>query len=166
MAGFLASSGFLAFALTFFLVASVWWNHNRLFARYFVPTPVSIVLNFVMLGFLVLFIFSIQLFVKATGPESVLFYAGTFGCTFLLLGILYLTGAVQRRARLTHEEFRKGFIRGLRHACMAFGILVATVIMHRIGLHVRTIWYLFLPPAAFMVIVTRAAPLVWAPLRK
>lgn len=144
----------------------MWWNHNRLFARYFVPNTVSVVLNFAMLGCLVLFAFSIQVFVKYAGPDSILFYAAMFGCTFLLLGVLYLIGATLRRARLTSEEFRKGFIRGLRLTCMALGILVAATIVHRIGMHVRTVPYLFVPPVLFMVLVTRLAPLAWAPLRK
>ncbi|HEV7178799.1 MAG TPA: TMEM175 family protein [Candidatus Baltobacteraceae bacterium] len=163
---FLQSSAFLAFVLTFFIVASMWWNHNRLFARYFVPTPVSIVLNFVMLGFLVLFVFSIQVFTKSPGPEGITFYLSMFGCTFLLLGVLYLSGAVARRTRLCAEDFRKGFMRGLRHASLACGMLVALAIMHHIGLHVRTVWYLLLPPALFTAIVSRLAPVLWAPLRK
>lgn len=152
--------------MTFFLVASMWWNHNRLFARYFVPDGISVILNFVTLGFVLLFVYSIQVFMHAPGPDSITFYAGSFAITFLLLGVLYLMGALRLRDALTQEEFRRGFLRGLRHTCMAAGILVALIVLTRVGLHVRTIGYLFFPPALFMIAVSRPAPLFWPALRK
>lgn len=165
-ADFFASSQFLAFILTFTLVSAMWWNHNRLFARYLVPNPVSIVLNFAMLGCLVLFVFSIQVFVHTPGPDSVIFYAAMFALTYVLLGILYIIGSVLRRTVLTHEEFRKGFIRGLRHATLAIGIIAGILIFTRVGLHVKSLGYLFFPPVVLMVAVGRLAPVFWPVLRK
>ena len=51
----LASSwaGLNVFALSFVLISLVWWWHHKLFKTYFRVNPVTIVMNFVLLGSLV-----------------------------------------------------------------------------------------------------------------
>jgi uncharacterized membrane protein len=43
---FLHANAYLAFAASFGVICSIWWLHNRLFAYFFVPDAVSIVINF------------------------------------------------------------------------------------------------------------------------
>ena len=42
-----------AFAFTFLVVSLLWYSHNRLFEYFFVPTPLTVALNFVTLALVV-----------------------------------------------------------------------------------------------------------------
>lgn len=49
--------GVLAFVASFAIVCSLWYFHHRLFASYFVPKTLPIVLNFIWLAVVVLLVF-------------------------------------------------------------------------------------------------------------
>lgn len=102
----------LAFAVTFGLVAIVWTMHTRLFATYFVPNPLMIVLNFVMLAGLVImgYIFSLAMHFNGQAGFTTLFgsWFCCFAAVYMLLAAMYGIGTYLRRAKLTPHEFSSG----------------------------------------------------------
>jgi uncharacterized membrane protein len=69
----------IAYFWTFFLIAGLWFNHQRLFTTYFWPEPVAVVLNFVLLSMTGLLVYFVQVFVhyhdsfdRALGVSSLL----------------------------------------------------------------------------------------------
>lgn len=159
--------GFIAYVLTFFLVSSVWWSHNRLFARYFVPNMLSIVLNFALLGFLVLFVFSIQILLRlkfAGGPYE--FYVLMFAAVYLLLATLYFIGLRERRAYLTRDEIRNGLRKAIRMGAIALAIFAGTVVLVVSGANSQMATYYIAIPLAIVVAIIRITDRVVPALRK
>ncbi|MDP9111212.1 MAG: TMEM175 family protein [Candidatus Eremiobacteraeota bacterium] len=113
----------IAFAITFALICSIWYAHNRLFAHYFVPTPVNIVLNFFTLGSVSMLVYSVQLYVHFLHDRSAIgFYAGCLAAAFALLAALYTIGLRQRREFLSEGDVRWGIRRATRFGCIAGGL--------------------------------------------
>ena len=83
----------LAFLWTFSLVCLMWWNHNRIFRTSFRPTPVSMVLNFVLLATIVLIVYFAQVFARVTTQHDGLvagrLYFGTLAITAIVTALLY-----------------------------------------------------------------------------
>ena len=159
--------GFIAYVLTFCLVASIWWSHNRLFARYFVPNMLSIVLNFALLGFLVLFVFSIQILIKlkmAGGPYE--FYVLMFAAVYMLLAALYFIGVRGRRAYLTEAEVRNGLRKAVRTGGIALGIFAGTVALVVSGADSQMVKYYLAIPVAVVILTIRIADRLVPALRK
>lgn len=110
---FNGSKYFLTFLVTYSAVAVIWWTHNRLFAKYFVPDAFGIVLNFVALGATILFVFSTQVVMASNDSARGLpLYFGAYGSVYLILGILYLLGAHRRRALLSEFDYRVDCAKG------------------------------------------------------
>ncbi len=123
---FAKPTGLLAFALSFILVSVVWWIHNRLFAHYFVPNMLSIVLNFIVLGSIVLFVFSVQVLVHFKfQPAAYEFYCAMLAIIFILLSALYFIGLAKRRGELNAGELREGRRKGTRLGIIAIAIFLA-----------------------------------------
>jgi uncharacterized membrane protein len=98
LAGALAdqSSEFVAFALAFFLVASVWWQHHRIFAVFGFLEPGLIAINMAILAGVALVPFPTSL-VGATphARAAVLSFIGLFAAlTALWLGFILRAHAV------------------------------------------------------------------------
>lgn len=76
-----------AFGITFMVVASLWWSHHRLFTNYFVPTPLNIALNFVLLGGITFLTFALQVWLHAREHQTLAYamYSFSFG---VVLGII------------------------------------------------------------------------------
>lgn len=92
------------FGLSFMLIAALWWLHNRLFANYFVPNRISIILNFMLLGALVLTVYFFQAFrsLPSTSNLPAAYWLASFGVVYLLIGVLWAIGVTGRWSMLTH----------------------------------------------------------------
>jgi uncharacterized membrane protein len=92
----------LAFLWTFALVCLMWWSHNRIFRTSFVPTPLAIVLNFVLLATIVLLVYFAQVFARATTMNDLIvaarLYFGMLAINYLITACLYAITHGSRRA--------------------------------------------------------------------
>ncbi|HEY8320939.1 MAG TPA: TMEM175 family protein [Candidatus Baltobacteraceae bacterium] len=94
------------FFVCFFLIAFLWWFHNRVFAHLYVASVGSIVLNIAMLAGVVMLVYTAQIVsnvAKAVHPFDVHGYVlalslwlGIYGVVLVLLGGM---GAIGLRAR-------------------------------------------------------------------
>jgi hypothetical protein len=101
-----------AFAWTFFVVAAFWWSHHRLFDGYFVPTPVTVALNFVALAVLVWLVYELQVFVHFADTTehaaAAIPYVLTYSLMYLLLGALFVICVRIRWLDLDAAQRRQG----------------------------------------------------------
>lgn len=124
----------VAFAITFALICAIWYAHNRLFAHYFVPTPVNIVLNFFTLGSVIMLVYSVQLYVHFLRERSAIaFYAGCLAAAFALIAALYAIGLRQRREFLGPDQVRWGIRRATRFGCIAAGLAIYVLLIPYFG---------------------------------
>ncbi len=83
---------FAAFLWTFALVCLLWWNHHRLFRTVFVPTRVTIILNFVLLASIVLLAFLAEVLNRPStlhdAALAVRLYYGALAANFLVWALL------------------------------------------------------------------------------
>lgn len=135
----------MAFAVTFAGVASIWWIHNRLFAKFFVPNRLSIFLNFIALGCIILYVFSLQAMMTAASKAAIPFYFATFGMVYLLLGALYLLGVRERRPVLSVEDYRHGLGRGVRTSLVGVAMLMTAGEVYLYGFHPQTLKFVLAP---------------------
>lgn len=150
----------LAFAVTFGLVAIVWTLHTRLFATYFVPNPLMIVLNFAMLAGLVImgYIFSLAMHFNGQAGFTTLFgsWFCCFAAVYMLLAAMYGIGTYLRRAELTPHEFSSGVERvtsaTLGSAALVF-VGIAFPHLHHVG--ETTKLYPYVATAAALAIAAR-----------
>jgi len=91
-----------AFALTFVVVAGMWWSHHRLFANYFIPTRSNIVLLFCSLAGVLLLVFSLQVWLHSTFHHYVAYamYTGAIAWVAAIGGFLTYRGTVLRGAKM------------------------------------------------------------------
>ncbi len=118
-----------SFAVTFGLVAVLWYFHNRLFAIYFVPNALMVVLNFIMLGGLVVmgYVFSVAVrFIGTPGSSWLMgMWFECFGVVYGMLGIMYGIGVLLRARDLDPREFASGAFRAV--AAVLASLLFAIV---------------------------------------
>jgi uncharacterized membrane protein len=89
---------FFGFLLAFSVVCSMWFFHHRLFSRYFVASPLTVVLNFVWLAVVVLLVYATEVYVRT--PENLVavrMYFGAYTAAYAILGVQYLI-AIRRGA--------------------------------------------------------------------
>lgn len=105
------------FLWTFGLVCLMWWNHHRLF-RTFKPTPISLVLNFVLLATIVLLVYFAQIFARVNALHDA-----------LVAGRLYF-GALSLAAIVSALLFyvNVGIVRGTVINAVAGGLQAAVVL--------------------------------------
>ncbi len=122
---------------TFGVIASIWFNHQRLFSLYFQPTRLSIFLNFVLLSMLGLIVFFVQAFGRLHVDEerAVTFvaYFVTLGVAVLILGVLYVVGIYWRHAHLSEKERHDGIRYGLRGLIVGAMLLVGSFFAAHVG---------------------------------
>lgn len=126
-----------AFAFTFLVVSLLWYSHNRLFEYFFVPTPLTVALNFVTLALVVWLVYQLQVFVhfQGTVEETVAAasYIITFSAVWLLLMALYLICMRIRWNAIGTEEQRSGVMAVARLGSIGFGSLVTLAVADRLG---------------------------------
>jgi uncharacterized membrane protein len=151
--GILAHPIFLVgFLGGFAFVASIWWLHSRIFARYFIPDSAGIVANFVLLAGVVLFAWAQQLFYRSgLNLTTVVLYAATGGAVFVLIGVLFLRGARDGRLTLSPAERNAGVQRGSR-ALVVGAILLLSLAATPLGANSVVYCWLLVAPA---VVISR-----------
>lgn len=108
-----------AFALTFVIIATLWWQHHKLFASYVVLTDATIVMNFVLLAALALGVYFAQVTVHYIAVNSNILtparmYMGCMAIVFGLLTTMYAHGVWVRRGALDAGKLRDGVDRTYR----------------------------------------------------
>jgi len=96
-------SWLIAFSWTFAVVCAMWAQHTWTFRYLFVPTPASLLLNYMKLALIVLLVFAIQVLLRAfesgTPRDVVVANVLYWGCFALILGISGAIAAIGLRVR-------------------------------------------------------------------
>ena len=97
--------------VSFVIIAVLWWLHHRTFSALFVLTTGTVVLNFAILGSLVLSLYLLQVFIHAVASgQSVLLFLRLWIASYLLvyalMGALMLAGIILRQGRLPVDDLR------------------------------------------------------------
>jgi hypothetical protein len=141
----------LGFFIGFVFVATIWWMHSRIFARYFVADTPGIVANFAMLAATILFAVAQQLFYRqGLDPTTVVLYASSGGAVYALIGLLFLRGARNPRLELNVAERASGTWRGLRAVVVGICLLGSLAAVPLGVERVAYCWLLIVPAAAVM----------------
>ncbi len=104
------------FAVSFVLISFVWWFHHRIFSTYFVLTRVTLILNFTLLGSLVLMVYFQQIALHFIGMDKnptniVRMWMAGYGAVYSLLGAMLWIGLRTRWKALTLADVRWGVSR-------------------------------------------------------
>jgi uncharacterized membrane protein len=101
------SGNVLVFAASFSMVVTLWWNHHRLFKTYLVLNRVTLVMNFALLGGLVLMLYFLQIgardiTVQGGGPHFFLrLMLLSFAAVYALLAGMFAIGVRARWSALS-----------------------------------------------------------------
>lgn len=147
---------YLAFAVSFGVICSIWWLHNRLFAYFFVADGVGIVLNFLLLAAIVMVGFALQLFFRFEDePIAVASYAFSLGLLYGLIAILYAKGF--RDPRLTVEaEIRREAVGRARRCAIVSVVFLGSLFAYRWGSEaIEICWMAFIPAIGVLRLVQR-----------
>jgi uncharacterized membrane protein len=124
------------FIAAFIFIALLWWMHHRTFATYFVLNLPMIVMNFGMLGGLILtlYFFESVVHVASAGNDPRIFFGlfvYAFALVYALLGGMLLFGIIARRHELSAADMRWGI-------SQLAGIPIAVIFFVVIGIYVAT----------------------------
>ncbi len=127
------SGNVLVFVASFSLVVMLWWNHHRLFKTYLVLTPAALVMNFALLGGLVLMLYFMQIgardiTVEGGGPHF--FFRLTllsFAAVYALLAGMFAIGVRARWSTLSPGDFAWGIERTAHMFSVAAAFTVVAV---------------------------------------
>jgi uncharacterized membrane protein len=104
------------FAVSFVLISFVWWFHHRIFSTYFVLTRITLILNFTLLGSLVLMVYfqqiALHFIAMDKNPTNVVrMWMAGYGAVYGLLGAMLWIGLRKRWNALTLADLRWGVSR-------------------------------------------------------
>ncbi len=104
------------FSVSFVLISFVWWFHHRIFSTYFVLTRITLILNFTLLGSLVLMVYVQQIALHFIAMDSnptnvVRMWMAGYGVVYSLLGAMLWIGLRTRWKALTLADLRWGLSR-------------------------------------------------------
>lgn len=148
-----------AFLVTFGTVCGMWWSHHKLFDRYFVPAPLSIVMNFASLAGVIFVVYSLQVWLHS-GPRDGSAYAmyfGAFGFVCAMLAIQYAIGLRLRGDSMEPQVFRDGRRGLLRLAGLTLIFAVSAAYIVRWGIEAPLALWIPLP----FVIWQRGLAIYW-----
>ncbi|HEY5426053.1 MAG TPA: TMEM175 family protein, partial [Candidatus Tumulicola sp.] len=108
--------GTAGFAVSFVLIAIVWWIHQRLFKTFFTLSTLTVVMNVAMLGSLVLMVYfqqiSLHFIVTEDRPTvAVQLWLVSYGVVYALLAGMLWIGLRDRWATLSVADLRWGLTR-------------------------------------------------------
>jgi uncharacterized membrane protein len=152
-----------AFALSFLFVSVLWWFHHKLFVSYSVLNPVTVFLNFVMLGSLTLAIYfqqvAAQFMIADVDPAiPVRYWMIGLAIVYAIVAIQYTIGIAYRRSTLSAQELRWGVNRAFRTAVVT--VLMATFSLAFLAIgHLREATY----AAVAAVVILGAARRILVP---
>ena len=120
--------GFFAFVITFVIICFMWLRHHKWFEHYFVLTPPNVVLNFAILGAIVLLVYALQVFLHFVGRgqnfwPAFSLYLCAFALVTLLFAIAYYIGVTRPRETMTNDIRIAGYVQSFR----LFGAAAGTV---------------------------------------
>jgi uncharacterized membrane protein len=103
----------IGFVVSFFLIAIVWWVHQRIFRTFFILTPVTLFLNFTLLGSLVLMVYVQQIVLHFIGQGSQVvdlmrMWMTSYGVVYGLLDAMLWIGLRKRWKMLSDGDLRWG----------------------------------------------------------
>ncbi|HEY3676815.1 MAG TPA: TMEM175 family protein [Candidatus Tumulicola sp.] len=107
----------IGFAISFFLISIVWWVHQRIFRTFFILTPVTLVVNFTLLGSLVLMVYMQQLVLHFIGHggrqvvDLMRMWMTSYGLVYGLLDAMLWIGLRERWKTLSDADLRWGIVR-------------------------------------------------------
>jgi hypothetical protein len=129
------SSKVFIFAASFLLVVMLWWNHHRLFKTYLVLNPATLIMNFALLGCLVLMLYFLQVgmrdvAVPGGGPHLFL-RLGLLGFALVygFLGGMYAIGVHARWASLARIDLVWGIKRMVSMFSVSAGFVIAVAVL-------------------------------------
>lgn len=110
--------GTVGFAVSFVLIAIVWWIHQRLFKTFFTLSTLTVVMNVAMLGSLVLMVYfqqiSLHFIVTEDRPTAaVQLWLVSYGVVYALLAGMLWIGLRDRWATLAVADLRWGLSRAI-----------------------------------------------------
>jgi uncharacterized membrane protein len=123
------------FVASFSLVVMLWWNHHRLFKTYLVLTRAVLVMNFALLGGVVLMLYFLQIgardiTVQGGGPHFFLrLTLLSFAAVYALLAGMFAIGVRARWSALSPDDFAWGIERtaNMFSAAAAFAVVAAAL---------------------------------------
>jgi uncharacterized membrane protein len=106
----------IGFVISFFLISVVWWVHQRIFRTFFVLTPLTLFLNFTLLGSLVLMVYVQQILLHFIGQkvrvdELLRLWMASYGIVYVLLDGMLWIGLRERWKTLSDADLRWGMER-------------------------------------------------------
>jgi uncharacterized membrane protein len=151
--------GLVAFAISFLFVSVLWWLHRKLFTTYFVLNPVTIVLNFVMLGSLALAVYFQEVFADFMigGMDSLLpqaCWTGSLAVVYGIVTIQYSIGIAYKRSTLSEPDLQYGVTRAFRSAVVAVLMATVAIVSLKLG-HVTTAMFAVSAAGVILGIVRR-----------
>jgi Endosomal/lysosomal potassium channel TMEM175 len=157
-----------AFVASFSLVVMLWWNHHRLFKTYLVLTRATLVMNFALLGALVLMLYFLQIgtrdiTVQGAGPHLFLrLTLLSFAAVYALLAGMFAIGVRARWSVLSPSDFAWGIERTAHMFSVAAAFVVAAAALgltHQSfdigGLHVTALAIVLLALALWVLAFRR-----------
>lgn len=150
-----------AFALTFTIVAGLWWGHHRLFTYYFVPTPFNVVLNFLSLGGVMFIVYTLQVWLHAAYHRQIAYamYAGAIAFVIGINAFLTYRGVMLRGHKMSAEIARRGRARSIRTTIITFAaacVAALNAIPHAPGNLQNWLFIIALAAIGLLVVVRRA----------
>jgi uncharacterized membrane protein len=109
--------GVVGFVVSFALISIVWWIHQRIFRVFFILSRLTLVLNFTLLGSLVLMVYFQQIAVHFISlgnrdlSEVARWWLTSYGAVYGLLDALLWIGLRERWRTLPAAELRWGMQR-------------------------------------------------------
>ena len=125
------SSNVFVFASSFLLIVMLWWNHHRLFTTYLVLTRATLVMNFALLGGLVLMLYFLQIGMRditmqGCGPHFFLrLTLLSFAVVYALLAGMFAIGVHARWSALSPRDL----VWGLERTAHMFSVAAAFVVV-------------------------------------
>jgi uncharacterized membrane protein len=106
----------VGFAISFLLISIVWWVHQRIFRTFFILTPITLALNFTLLGSLVLMVYTQQLVLHFMGHgnqvvDLLRMWMTSYGLVYGLLSAMLWIGLRERWKTLVDVDLRWGLQR-------------------------------------------------------
>jgi uncharacterized membrane protein len=120
--------GLFAFAITFVIICMMWLRHHKWFEHYFIPTPPNVVLNFAILGAIVLLVYALQVFLHFINRgqdfwSAFSLYLGALALVTFLFALAYFVGVTRPREAMTNDIRAAGYVQTFR----LFGATAGTV---------------------------------------
>jgi uncharacterized membrane protein len=111
-------TGTNAFVVSFILISVLWWIHHRLFKSLFILNPVTLILNFAMLGSLVLMVYFQQISVHLIAANdrvgvAVQLWFVSYAVVYALLAAMLWIGLRARWESLPLHDARWGLNRAI-----------------------------------------------------